>query len=341
MPLPSPILLTADSAHTPPPIPTTCKAIDTDALPGGFERGIITALSGGAGTGKTLIALHALTTLLLTDPRAEAAVVDTTGSFDVGRLRGVVMARVMVGAGGDGNAGHSGEERERIVGNVLDRVKIMRVWDMVGLMEAVGEVREGLERRGSGKGRSEVVAGSQGEDEDEEMVEEEEEAVETLPERVGVIVIDTITNVVAPVMSKSQVQGHALLITFARSLSLLTAHHSLLTLLINNVVSTTPRRQNPPHAPSTDASIFASTHGKPALGRSFSYCVDTHVMLSKVARGREDAEMAVEVGKGKGKVGWREVGVCEVLEQRFGPGKGRWGCFVVEVGCCVVGFDWG
>ena len=121
---------------------------------------------------------------------------------------------------------------------MLDRVRVMRVFDFAGLVEAIGEVSETCERiaRGdeekkeqqqgkkSGKTAGEILD-SQDEDEDDGNVEIVGEAMsnaegsrvatcevqvdspgEDTP-GVGMIVVDTVTNVVSSMMGKSQVQG--------------------------------------------------------------------------------------------------------------------------------------
>ena len=111
--------------------------------------------------------------------------------------------------------------------SMLDRVKVMRVFDFAGVVEAIGEVgemweavsraREGAkEREAPSNKATEGIADS--EDEIEEMLDDfpnqESLSSETpllIPSnqtgQSGVIVVDTSTNVVSAMMSKSQVQG--------------------------------------------------------------------------------------------------------------------------------------
>jgi hypothetical protein len=98
---------------------------------------------------------------LLEVPGSMAAVVDTTGNFDVlkvytgivERLKReadlLVKSRVAVKAKEEDTV-------EDVAAKVLDHVKIMRVFDFVGVREAVGEVRDGLE--GKEKKEEEVRA---------------------------------------------------------------------------------------------------------------------------------------------------------------------------------------
>lgn len=103
----------------------------------------------------------------------------------------------------------------------------MRVFDLAGLIEAVGEIGEILESANK-EAESVVKNGRSGQrtyiaDSEDEMDDEEGESTDDSSARetnnnsrerrsthgvqVGMIVIDTITNVVGPVMMKDQVQG--------------------------------------------------------------------------------------------------------------------------------------
>lgn len=147
-------------------IGTSCPAID-DALEGGFDHGRISLISGEPKTGKTTLVLHALATYLVSGPdNAQAAVIDASGEFDVLRFHGIVLARLKAreeatklrrkanqildrdwtGAGfAKGGEGNLEEEAARM----LDRVKVIRVFDFIGVMEGVGEVRAELEKADS------------------------------------------------------------------------------------------------------------------------------------------------------------------------------------------------
>lgn len=109
---------------------------------------------------------------------------------------------------------------------MLDRVKLMRVFDVAGLVEAVSEITESCEpvaevSTETGVLRPGVVADSQ--DDLSENAGSEEldtgERAERLPlqdhgtvpaqsGKVGVVIVDTIADIFGPLMAKSQVQGH-------------------------------------------------------------------------------------------------------------------------------------
>ncbi len=112
--------------------------------------------------------------------------------------------------------------------SMLDRVKVMRVFDFAGVVEAIGEVGEmweavlraredANEREAHSKQATKGIVDS--EDEAEEMLDDlpcpaksslEENVSSPTTDgagQIGVIVIDTITNIVSTMMSKSQIPG--------------------------------------------------------------------------------------------------------------------------------------
>ncbi|KAF2449770.1 hypothetical protein P171DRAFT_480835 [Karstenula rhodostoma CBS 690.94] len=111
----------------------------------------VDASFGGGLEGGRVICLALLSSSLLEDPHSSAAVVDTTGNFDVLRLYVFILARLQDDAGllraVNVALGMEGMGAEGVAAKALDRVNIMRAFDLVGVMEAVGEVRDELEKR--------------------------------------------------------------------------------------------------------------------------------------------------------------------------------------------------
>ncbi|KAI9774378.1 MAG: hypothetical protein M1840_004272 [Geoglossum simile] len=129
-PIPALHLLDEQTETSIPKVGTGCPSID-HTLQGGLSYGQITALEGARGTGKTLIALHILTTHLLSSPVARVAIIDARGIHSPPYfLRDVVQARLS-------------RDVEKVEG-VLERVMVMRVFDVWGLCEGVEEVGKGL-----------------------------------------------------------------------------------------------------------------------------------------------------------------------------------------------------
>lgn len=113
-----------------------------------------------------------------------------------------------------------------------------------------------------------------------------------------------------------------------RSLHHLTLRHHICTLLVNAAVGLNPSEHpHHPHRPENNASTFASTLGKPALGKSFTYLIDTSIFLSTMPKSRGDAEIAY--GGRNDNMQWNRVCVLEVLKDRLGTREGRWAAFEV------------
>lgn len=97
------------------------------------------------------LCLTLLANSLLQDPRCTAAIIDTTGNVDIMRLYMLIVSRLQADPSlletfrfSDASVDLPVEE---VGAKVLERVKIMRVFDFVGVIEAVGEIREGFEAK--------------------------------------------------------------------------------------------------------------------------------------------------------------------------------------------------
>ena len=224
---------------------------------------------------------------------------------------------------------------------MLDRVKVMRVFDLAGVIEAVGEVGEMRRSESQVAEKAEAVATRRSRDEigDSEEEPDEEDDVAAKPAaaeggqevdsqggQVGIIVIDTMTNVASSLMSTSQTQGQALLESFMRLLHHLTSRRHICTILTNAAVGLTSSN-NPEYRrrPEDSVSVFSSIMGKPALGKTFTYLIDTSVFLSVVPKTANDAVIAF--GDRGDKVSFREAFILEVLKDRCGTRGGRWAAF--------------
>lgn len=115
-----------------------------------------------------------------------------------------------------------------------------------------------------------------------------------------------------------------------RSLQHLTRRRNVCTVVVNAAVGL--RRQSTQYhrRPDDQASVFSSTLGKPALGRHFSYLIDTSIFLSTLPRSKEDADIAYNVDQVAS--GFTKVGVVEILRDRHGSREGRWSSFVTAAG---------
>ena len=229
--------------------PTGCAAIDRSALGGGFRYGEITTIAGAHGAGKTLVwrtrasillhvlyganckpqlTYHTIYGQLRSHDSAEAVVVDTNGSFEAARLRDVFAWRLQRDVGRDQAAEAADAARLDVNAKavaMLDRVKFTRVFDVVGIAQAVQEVADGWEERdrafealraGEKKRRAAEIPSSQ----DEEMDEMDAALLASQPYEAppdagsggtGMIVVDNVASHFSSEMSKNPVQGLSVL----------------------------------------------------------------------------------------------------------------------------------
>ncbi len=111
-----------------------------------------------------------------------------------------------------------------------------------------------------------------------------------------------------------------------RSLYLLTTRRRICTILINAMVGLNKSiGPNYRRKQEDDASIFASTAGKPALGKKYAHLINTSILLSSIPKTKADAEIAY--GRDGHRGGWETVGVLEVIKDRYGAREGRWATF--------------
>lgn len=295
------------------------------------------------------------------------ALIDTTGSFSPLRLRDVLAFRLQARLERQRyqQSGYvyertllDGEQNRKVLvmeaTSMLDRVKVMRVFDFAGVVEAVGEVgriAEAFRRRSREPGGT-VQRTRNGEigDSEEELDDDDDDAADddgppgkrsssfiegsdSAIGQLGMLIFDTITSVVSPVMSKSQIQGQALLTSFMRSLHHLTTRRHICTILVNAAVGLNPSN-NPEHQlrPEEHVSIFSSTLGKPALGKTFTYLVDTSIFMSAVPRTSQDATTAFATS---GEL-FRKAFIMEILKDRRGSREGRWAAFDIAEGVKLV-----
>lgn len=311
---------------------TGCQAIDT-ALFGGLDKGAICCISAEVDSGAQELSQALLISHLLHATDASATVVDTALSFDVRCLHQGLVARM----GGDIHVETKAVE-------ALERVEIMKVFDFVGLTESVGEVRDRLEGKNDAKKLSEArilaprgtVGDSEDEDEDEmldtpasRVSQTQSTTTTTTAQQQGsqltnhILLINNLPQVLIPLLKNNHVQTQALLASFMRSLAHLTKTHNLCTILLSTATENANLRDETP-------SIFSSCALRPALGRSFTYLLDVHLLVHRLPKGRKDAMVVYgkQQQRAEGK-GVEMVSVVEVLQDRHGGRVGRWEAFSI------------
>ena len=309
-------------------LPTHCVAIDT-MLTGGFDCGSICCLSGDAESGTRQIAQSLIISYLQSSDEAAVVVIDTTFSLDVRKLH-----RALTGAMQDRQ-----DAMEKAF-KTLERLKIMKVFDFVGLTESLAELRDECEGNVPINELSALEnnepGGTIGDSEDE--VEEEmldiglSSSTPTLKQSErprecntppGLLVIDNVAQCVAPLLKNNYVQGQALLSSFMRSLSHLTKAYNLCTVLLNDV---TPNLNAKVEAPS----IFSSCSTRSALGQTFNYLLDSHLLVHKLPA----------TTKGANDEATERLSIIEVLQDRHGRRFGKMGNVYARQygafkGCCL------
>lgn len=304
----------ADSSNNERPskrvkISSGVTAIDT-ALDGGFDVGYVTCITSEPDHGANDVVHGLLVAHLLSSPDAYATVVDSSLSFDLRRLYKAIEA--------------SSEDRNAAI-RVLNRLKIMKVFDYIGLVEAMSELQETLEERaGSPSPISSVqkptIPDSQ--DEDDAMLDSPspyQKSAQNDAHASSLLIVDSISHIIAPLIKNNYAQGQALLSSIMRSLGHLTRTQSLCTLVLSTAFT------NKPKADEETLSMFRSCTIRPVLGNSLGYLLDVHMYLHELPRRSKDAPGGMQAQRIKSV---EMVSVLEVVQDRFQGRFGRWAPFV-------------
>ncbi|KAL9599361.1 MAG: hypothetical protein Q9219_003894 [cf. Caloplaca sp. 3 TL-2023] len=350
-------------SRRPTPASSGNRSIDQEVLDGGFRYGEITAIAGAKGSGKTTLVYQAIASHLTAhkEAKTEVALIATTEP-SLAQLRDILIARIS-----KHNQGHEFHESGYVyrkqpftaqpthdisntVLSMLECVQIYRVFDFPGVVEAITEFSTRLEEKDrcdraemsmEGNNRKQNVTDSEDGAEDEALSKTDgncQNITDVASDQVtaaagspgSMIVVDNIANVVGSMITRSQVQGHAMLASLMRTLHLLTRSRHLCTLIVNGAVGLHP--QNPQYHRRADdhVSVFSSTPGKPALGKHFTYLVDTSIYLSTLPRTNEDADIIY--GDPRGTRRAKVVSVIEVIKDRYGSREGGWSPFAIIAG---------
>ncbi|KAF2403615.1 P-loop containing nucleoside triphosphate hydrolase protein [Trichodelitschia bisporula] len=347
-----------------------CAAVDA-ALDGGLEYGRVSCISGEGGVGKTLLALHFIAKHLVSGREVQATVIDSVGTFDVFRLQEVVLSRLRdMGQHDETKQTHTdaGVTTERVPEDeILDRVKLMRVFDIEGLLEALDELKTETESALDDlrKLRNDAATDKQleipdSEDEGDEMLFDEVSPLEPSPSdmtnlpgeaaaKEGLLVIDNITSVINPLLKRNYVQAQAQLTEVLRALSQLARSSNMCILLINTAMSPrsnhtvsvkkstqmldhpSPEEMSSLSSQLESISIFESATVRPALGKTLSNAVDLYLLAHMLPKHKRDADMFYNTELGS-KHRAELVNILEVLSDRWDQRVGNFGAFTVKGG---------
>lgn len=306
----------------------------------------------GGGGGARDLSLAILAAHLLRAPDSTAMVIEWTlssaSSLDVRRLQRILQ--VSDSSRGDGEGGGGASER---IMEVLGRLNISKVFDAVGLDEALVELggtldaareQQEIERRQQqqsvrSKGSNTVAAaaaaqdgnrtatiGDSEEDDDGEDLEEEENPEKEKPKQAPLstasksppatlLLINSISQILTPIIRNSYIQGQALLTSLMRSIADLTKRHQLFTIVLGEAGFRSV-------AEDETLSAFKSCVMKPAVGYGIGFLVDVHFYLHRPFVGADSQKMMMKKN-GEGPAGAQsqdrnEVSVLEIVEDRRG-----------------------
>lgn len=114
-----------------------------------------------------------------------------------------------------------------------------------------------------------------------------------------------------------------MLTSFIRSLRHTAREYELCAVLLNSAVTYKDVQET--------CSIFSSITSRPALGKTLTYLIDTHLFVNRLPRTAKDAAQHGRdpgVSGGKGQTRW--VNVVEVLQDRHTDRVGQFGVFIVD-----------
>ncbi|NXA94399.1 RA51D protein, partial [Melanocharis versteri] len=210
-------------------LPTGSPSLD-QLLDSGLYTGEVTELMGAPGSGKTQVCLGIAASVSL-GLKQHVVFLDSTGGFTASRLYQILRAQTE-----DEEEQASPGETEAVVCvqlEALQRIQVVRVFNIYELLRAVQELRDHL---------SQQVVSSVG--------------------PLKMVVLDSVSAVVYPLLGGRQSEGLALMMQLSRELKTLAREFSLAVVVTNQVTR--------------DSSTGPL---KPALGRSWSFVPSTRVLL--------------------------------------------------------------
>lgn len=282
-------------------------------------------------------------------------VIDATNDFDVLRLHTVLRANVdrlraeaVTGPGTECSPVIRSMSDDDLI-RMLDRVKVMRAFDLTGVVEAVSEIRVG-QIASSNPMAQQSAADVHSEDNEEETTPQQplerdsSHTAKDLPTSanikvdVGLVIFQGFDRIASPLIKRDYVQGHAFTTSLLRSISHLARSINACTVLTNSASAprsslSKPNRQGQGEQsagtlkPVSHPSIFSSCHLTPLHHKLLDTHVDLHLMLSKLPRSGVDAQICYNSDVGQGSTRYKSANVVEVLLDKAGTKTGRWFAF--------------
>jgi hypothetical protein len=303
-----------------------------DVLDGGFAHGSLHCITTAADLDNGDLINSTIVPHLTSSSDAVATIIDSTLAFDVRHLYRALTASI----GGV-------EDAQQRAMQALERVKMMKVFDFEGLMEAIEETKITMQRPGTSATEEPMIEviphGTIPDSEDEEEEEEEvvkgpsrqDQADETTRQASkspagqspqthssNLIIVQDISQVVGPLLRSNYTHGQAQLDRLIKSLERLTKSHQACTILFASASS------RPVQETDHQLSQFATCSLRPALGDNVGYLVDLHIFRYALPA----AEMTRLDQSRRGEIRTRPasepVEILEVVEDRYASRVGRW-----------------
>ncbi|KAH6667532.1 hypothetical protein B0J14DRAFT_489444 [Halenospora varia] len=284
--------------------------------------------------------------------KINATIIDTTGSIPLPLLAKILKSRILESRSASSlrnvtTANYQLAQNEKVeeedvdeeVVRCLEMVTISRVFNIEGLWEVLGEIGREThtptaearipQQQFEGSSPPWPTQDSSPEKTPQILDSEDDEELELSPvkaprkkaemqkedEGVEMIIVDNMTHIINELFGRREKnEAHALLTSLSRTLHTLTNSQNLLTILHNTTTSASFSNTyaQSKSAPQATKSVFEANPIKPSLGVIFSQFVELHVLVSKMPRGRRDAEILS--GQTDDVGGNEEVNYCYVAE---------------------------
>ncbi|KAL5055965.1 hypothetical protein RYX36_036647 [Vicia faba] len=222
-PLLNGLQLLQDSKRNKHVLSTGSERVD-EFLGGGLREGQLTELVGPSSSGKTQVCLMSASTVA--KHKGSVIYLDTSNSFSPQRIAH------FVGQSSDYVSGNQADHR--LLQNILDRIICYPVFDVYQMFDLLRQLEINF--------RSEIVKSDR---------------------HVQLLIVDSISSLITPILRGSGPQGHALMISVGFLLKKLAHEHNIAVLVTNHVVG------------------GEDGNSKPALGESWKSVPHVRLLLSR------------------------------------------------------------
>ncbi|GAM84376.1 hypothetical protein ANO11243_023700 [Dothideomycetidae sp. 11243] len=289
---------------------TSCRSIDDVILPGlSYGEGGLCALSHESDAGVQEL-LFAFLASHLMRTSGDVTVIDSRG-FDLSGLYSYIIAKLSLQPHVNPNLPPRNLNTE--AKSLLERVRIMRVFDVEGLFEALSEVRSTFHGiHVDGNTGSDTIAGLRSTIPDSQMAIDAPENDDLLAERAAakhvvaeeapislsttphLLILDELSSLLMPIQRTDPTHASALLSTLMRSLRHLAQANNTACIIASSAQSaraSSPKRgplERNSAPPPPSPSIFASCTARPSFAKAMD-AADVHLLVHRLPKTVEDA----------------------------------------------------